>query len=74
MCGLRVADNNFTIIDTTIWEAIKFTYSTAPPTPFHLVSQAKTYLDILNISLGISITYYKIDILNFKICHLTHVT
>jgi len=31
--------------------------------------QAKTYLDILNISVGISIPY-KIDTLNFKHCHI----
>jgi len=65
MGSLQVTDSNFTIEDTTIRKAIKCLYSTAPPSLFHLVSQAKTYIDILNISLDISILYYKIDIANY---------
>jgi len=53
MHKLQVTDSNFTMADAMIRETIKCMYSTAPPSPFHLVSQAKTYLDILNISLFI---------------------
>jgi len=73
MGGLPVTDSNFTIVDATIQEAIKCTYSTVPPSMFHLVSWSKTHLDILNISLDISILYYKIDIANFKFYHLMHI-
>jgi len=42
MHGLWVTDNNLTIVDAMIQEAIKHMHSTVPPSLFHLVSLAKS--------------------------------
>jgi len=73
MHSMQVTNNNCTIVDITIQEVIKCMWSTAVPSLFCLASCIKIYLDILNILLDISIPYHKIDISNFKFCHLIHV-
>jgi len=65
MHGLQATDSNFTNLDAMIKETIKMHVCyIAPSSLFCLVSQAKTYLDILKISAGIAIHYYKINFSN----------
>jgi len=67
MHDLQVIDSNFTILECHDPRSHKSTCAS----PFHLIFHIKTYLDnILNISADICIPYYKIDILNFKFCHI----